>query len=111
MRRWADRLLTFNRRDGEIIDTETQSIWNADGEALSGSLQGATLRRLSGIPAFWFAWLAFHPKTELFTFDSDEAESFFERSNVRVNYAGNSWWLRLDTPEPMLCQVNLEVRS
>jgi thiol-disulfide isomerase/thioredoxin len=65
-RRWAERLLTFNRRDGEIIDTETQSIWSADGEALSGSLQGTKLKQLSGVPAFWFAWLAFHPNTELY---------------------------------------------
>ncbi len=106
-RRWADRLLTFNRRDGEIIDTETQSIWSADGEAVSGALQGTKLERLSGIPAFWFAWLAFHPKTGLFTLDSDEAESFFERSDVRVNYDSGSWWLSLDTPEPVLCQVNV----
>lgn len=103
----SSQVLSFNRRDGQIIDTATQSIWNADGQATAGPLAGAQLCKLPGIPAFWFAWLAFHPKTELFALDPDEAESFFERSNVRVNYDGNGWWLRLDTPEAVLCQVNL----
>ncbi len=65
-RRLAERTLSFNRRDGQIIDTETQSIWNSEGEAISGALQGTKLKRLSGIFAFWFAWLAFYPDTELY---------------------------------------------
>ncbi|MCI2432388.1 DUF3179 domain-containing protein [Candidatus Acetothermia bacterium] len=65
-RRLEHRTLSFNRRDGQMIDTETQSIWSTDGEAISGALQGAKLRQLSGIPTFWFAWLAFYPQTELF---------------------------------------------
>lgn len=110
-RRLGEHALRFNYRDGQIMDTETQSMWSADGEALSGSLQGTKLRRLSGIPAFWFAWLAFHPQTELFALSFDEAESFFARSNVRVNYDGKGWWLRVDTPEAVLCQVNLAEAS
>ncbi|MFN4218832.1 MAG: DUF3179 domain-containing (seleno)protein [Candidatus Bipolaricaulia bacterium] len=65
-RRVAYRVLRFHYRDGQIVDTETQSIWSSDGEALSGALQGTELRQLSGIPAFWFAWSVFHPQTELF---------------------------------------------
>ncbi len=65
-RRLPERTLTFNRRDGQIIDTETQSIWSTDGLAESGPLAGAHLRQLPGISAFWFAWLAFHPQTELY---------------------------------------------
>jgi hypothetical protein len=60
-RRLAERALRFNYRDGQIIDTETQSLWDADGQAQSGPLAGAQLQKLPGIPAFWFAWLAFHP--------------------------------------------------
>lgn len=71
-RRFAERALRFNYCDGQIVDTETQSLWSTDGEALSGALQGTKLRQLSGIPAFWFAWLAFHPNTELFTLDSED---------------------------------------
>jgi thiol-disulfide isomerase/thioredoxin len=65
-RRLAERALRFNYRDGQIIDTETQSLWDADGQAQSGPLAGAQLQKLPGIPAFWFAWLAFHPHTELY---------------------------------------------
>jgi thiol-disulfide isomerase/thioredoxin len=65
-RRLAERVLHFNYRDGQIIDTETQSLWDADGQAESGPLAGAQLQKLPGIPAFWFAWLAFHPHTELY---------------------------------------------
>ncbi len=38
----------------------------------------------------------------------NEATDFFDRSNVRVNYLSNSgeWWLRLETPIAVLCQVN-----
>jgi thiol-disulfide isomerase/thioredoxin len=65
-RRLAERALRFNYRDGQIIDTETQSLWDVDGQAQSGPLAGAQLQKLPGIPAFWFAWLAFHPHTELY---------------------------------------------
>jgi hypothetical protein len=38
----------------------------------------------------------------------NEATDFYDRSNVRVNYLSNSgeWWLRLETPIAVLCQVN-----
>ena len=65
-RRLAERVLHFNYRDGQIIDTETQTLWDAEGQAQPGPLAGAQLQKLPGVPAFWFAWLAFHPHTELY---------------------------------------------
>jgi peroxiredoxin len=62
----SDKVLTFNLQNGHITDTETRSIWNTDGRAESGPSKGTQLRILPGIPSYWFAWLAFHPKTELF---------------------------------------------
>ena len=35
------RRLTFERRDGAIVDTKTGSEWNIFGEAVSGPLGGA----------------------------------------------------------------------
>lgn len=72
LRSLGEHVLRFIYRDGQIIDTKTESVWSVDGQAESGTLAGTQLRKLVGIPAFWFAWLAFHPKTELFTLDSDE---------------------------------------
>ncbi len=38
---------------------------------------------------------------------SARAAAFFEASNVRVNHADGRWWLRLETPEDVLCAVNV----
>ncbi|MCY4573708.1 MAG: DUF3179 domain-containing (seleno)protein, partial [Gemmatimonadetes bacterium] len=60
------RRLTFEVRDGAIVDTETGSVWSVAGEAISGSLQGERLELVSdAYVAFWQAWAAFHPGTEL----------------------------------------------
>jgi hypothetical protein len=62
----GDRTLTFRVEDDAIVDNETGSRWSVAGEAVSGPLEGG---RLPGIPeayvAFWLAWAAFHPGTEL----------------------------------------------
>lgn len=60
------RRLTFEVRDGAIVDTETGSVWSVAGDAVAGSLRG---ERLELVPdayvAFWQAWAAYHPGTEL----------------------------------------------
>ena len=48
------------------MDKETGSHWNFFGEAIDGPLVGAKLRQLQAFPHFWFAWAAFHPKTEVY---------------------------------------------
>ena len=63
------RALTFERADSqfEMVDRETGSVWNmATGVAVSGDLEGETLRRLPSFVAFWFAWTDYHPETELY---------------------------------------------
>ena len=51
-----------------LIDKETGSRWHfMTGECLEGAMKGATLRRLDGMTAFWFAWHKFHPHTDLYT--------------------------------------------
>ena len=60
------RTLAFNVVEGRYVDAETGSEWTVDGRALSGSLEG---RELKAVPeayvAFWFAWAAFVPDTDL----------------------------------------------
>ncbi len=58
--------LVFEMRDGKVIDRQTATVWNLDGVAESGPLKGRRLESIVSIPAFWFAWVTFYPKSELF---------------------------------------------
>ena len=55
--------------DGAFIDAQTQSTWNAFGEAIDGELAGSQLNWVHAFPHFWFAWAAFHPDTEVYGLD------------------------------------------
>ena len=52
--------------DGRLIDLQTESEWSYEGVAVSGPLEGTELTRMTIDPGFWFAWVAFHPDTDLF---------------------------------------------
>ena len=58
-------ILEFEFVNEKIIDTKTNSEWNYDGLAISGSMEGSKLTRMSIEPGFWFEWIAFHPETEV----------------------------------------------
>ena len=57
---------SFNAKDQNFIDTKTGSIWNFEGKAISGQMKGKQLMRIPFDEGFWFEWVAFHPKTELY---------------------------------------------
>lgn len=58
--------LTISLVDGRFVDEETGSVWGWDGRALEGSLESARLEPIDdAFVAFWFAWRAFQPATEL----------------------------------------------
>ena len=60
------RSLTFDVVGGRYVDTETTSEWRVDGRATSGPLEGRQLEPLpEAYVAFWFAWAAFVPDTDL----------------------------------------------
>lgn len=62
------QMLTFEDRDGQIVDAETESVWSMRGEALSGPLKGARLEPIErAYVAFWFAWALFQPETQVWT--------------------------------------------
>lgn len=58
--------LKFRYEDGHFVDAETGSKWNILGKAVSGRLQGRSLKRINHGDYFAFAWLAFKPETEIF---------------------------------------------
>lgn len=69
------RALTFQVKDGNIIDAETGSVWNIFGSATAGDLSGTQLRAINAFPHFWFAWAAFYPDTLLYGYQPPSAET------------------------------------
>ena len=59
--------LTFEYRNGVVVDTQTGSEWNIFGEAVSGPLSGQSLRPVIHANHFWFAWRVFYPETAIRT--------------------------------------------
>jgi hypothetical protein len=59
------RALSFQYKNGAILDHETGSTWNVLGIATDGPLAGHRLKAIENTVAFAFAWLAFRPDTEI----------------------------------------------
>ena len=57
--------LSLRRKDGRIVDKETGSTWNLFGIATAGLLAGKRLAPVDHGVAFAFAWLGFHPETQV----------------------------------------------
>lgn len=67
-REFSNRVLEFTVVDDRLTDRETGTGWDFNGRAISGQLasEGAALEELPTTPAYWFAWVLFHPETDLF---------------------------------------------
>ena len=65
-RQLDDMVLEFEFEGDKIVDKQTRSEWDLEGNALSGKLLGEELSRITYDPGFWFEWVAFHPETELY---------------------------------------------
>ncbi len=67
-RRQVDnRTLTFERQNGGFYDRETGSEWNIFGQAVEGELAGTQLADIENGQHFAFAWLVFHPDSEIYS--------------------------------------------
>jgi hypothetical protein len=61
------QVLEFSyNKDQNFVDKQTGSLWNFEGKAVNGQMKGKQLTRLPFDEGFWFEWVAFHPKTELY---------------------------------------------
>ncbi|MBI2320097.1 MAG: DUF3179 domain-containing protein [Betaproteobacteria bacterium] len=65
-RKLRERVLSFERRDGRILDRETGSEWDIFGRAVAGPLKSARLTPVDSGVHFAFAWLAFNPQSEVY---------------------------------------------
>jgi hypothetical protein len=60
------QVLTFTRQGDQLMDEETQSVWNPDtGVAESGTMQGTTLTVADVWICDWRGWLDAYPGTSL----------------------------------------------
>lgn len=59
--------VTFEARDGKIVDVATGSQWDVLGRAVSGPLAGTQLEQVVSGNHFWFAWSVFQPDTLVIT--------------------------------------------
>ncbi len=62
--------LTFEARDGQIVDTQSGSTWNVLGHATAGSMAGRSLEPVVSANHFWFAWSVFQPDTRVVGLDT-----------------------------------------
>jgi hypothetical protein len=60
------RRLTFKKTDSGFVDIETNSRWTIIGKAVEGRLEGRQLSWILHGNHFAFAWLAFHPESEIY---------------------------------------------
>jgi hypothetical protein len=59
--------LTFEKEQDFFIDLETRSKWDITGRCVEGEFRGAQLKLETFSNHFAFAWLAFHPDSEIYT--------------------------------------------
>jgi hypothetical protein len=58
--------LTFQKVDEDFIDNETGSIWDITGRCINGKMKGKELIPERYSNHFAFAWLTFHPESEIY---------------------------------------------
>jgi Protein of unknown function (DUF3179) len=64
------RRLSFEVREGAVVDRESGSTWSLTGQAVDGPLEGEALDPVAHLDTFWFAWQAYHPDTEVYGADA-----------------------------------------
>ena len=62
----SGKRLDFMIRQGKIIDTQTESVWNMFGQAIEGAYKGQRLQQVDRGVYFSFVWLDFYPKSSIY---------------------------------------------
>lgn len=63
--------LTYEARDGVIVDTQKGSSWNVLGLATDGPMAGTQLEPVVSANHCWFAWSVFQPETRIITAEGE----------------------------------------
>ncbi len=77
-----DQATLFNVVNGQLVDIDTNTVWNMDGIAVDGKLKGASLEQLFGIYSFWFVWSAINNDTITVPGESMVPKSALIRGNI-----------------------------
>ena len=62
----SGKRLDFAIKQGEIVDTQTGSVWNMFGQAIAGDYKGQRLQQVDRGVYFSFVWLDFYPKSSIY---------------------------------------------
>ena len=65
-RRLDGKIMSFELRDGHIVDKQSGTRWNLFGTGIDGPLSGRQLEPAPGGIHFAFAWLAFNPDSQIY---------------------------------------------
>ena len=50
----------------QLVDAETVSTWNFEGQAVAGPFAGRQLKKVFVLEDFWFDWRIYHPDTTIY---------------------------------------------
>ena len=53
-----------------LIDAETKTLWNFEGKAVAGPLEGKQLKKVFVLEDYWFDWRIYHPDTSIYELGS-----------------------------------------
>jgi hypothetical protein len=65
-RRLDGKVMSFEVRDGHVVDRQSGTRWNLFGTGIEGPLSGRQLEPAPGGVHFAFAWLAFNPDSKIY---------------------------------------------
>lgn len=54
---------SYNEVIGNMTDVKTNSLWNWNGECVTGDFKGKRLSTVQSYQEFWHSWKTFHPQT------------------------------------------------
>ena len=55
-----------NANEFSLVDAETGTVWDFQGKAVSGALQGKQLQKIAILNDYWFDWMTYNPKTSVY---------------------------------------------
>lgn len=86
---WSDPFL-FIMKDGKLVDLTTNSVWDPiTGKALSGNMEGASMKEYFGVYSMWFAWYNINPETLTVPGPGEVAKELLKPTPPGIDEKGN----------------------